>query len=153
MAWDDFRQKENTKGDGQAAIASWKQAHKHTHGSTKNQRKVVHDCIYMPEGCIQHPSTNKDIPLCKAPLSSSRCGITLHYGFQKSMLFPSIKCSRGYILCPDTVPVYQHCDTGNLLTTACLQPLLWEQYSQDWKSIYRNKMWRKAKHAGFFQPL
>lgn len=122
MAWDDFRQRENTKGDGQVRRASWKQAYKHTHESTKNQRKMVHDCLSMPEGCIQHPSTNKDISCCKAPLSSSRSGINQHHGFHKSMHFPGIKCSRGYILSVNTVPIHQHCNTGNLLTTASLQP-------------------------------
>lgn len=122
MAWDDFKQRENTKGDGQAGRARWKQAHKHTHGSTKNQREMVHDCLSMPEGCIQHSSTNKDISCCKVPRSNSRSGITQHCGFHKSRHFRGIKCSRGYILCLNTVPIHQHCNTGNLLTAASLQP-------------------------------
>lgn len=82
---------------------------------------MVHDCLYVPEGCIQHPHTDKDISCCRGPLSSSRSGITQHYGFHKSMHFPAMKCPGGIsCACTPALPSWKpphHCQ----LTAPCYE--------------------------------
>lgn len=115
---DNFSQRENTEGDGQAGRASWKQPHKCTHGSTNNQRKMVHHRLSVPEGCIQLQvrfSHAAKSPLAAADLASLSATIKRflqQHAFFRNKMFEGVTCAR---------PLRQYLSTV-ILETSSLQP-------------------------------